>query len=243
MKKKVMHYILIIPTLLILAACSSIQLPGAQTSATAQNPAQNQAMNFANQPVESKLAIGLLKLEGSSNAVTAEQAKTMLPLWQAVKSLGKGSTTTSDEMTALYQQIQDALTPGQLQTIKDMNLTQDEIQTLMQQNGIQMPQPGAMGTPGAGLPSAAQTQIAQQRASGGGADFPGGGPGGAGGPPPDGGFPGGPGGGTGGSSSSGGTTQGTPQPGQTGRGGGMRGGMNFLFVDPLIKLMETRSAS
>jgi hypothetical protein len=233
MKNRVMYCILIIPTLLILAACSSIQLPGAQTSATAQN----QAINFANQPVESKLAIGLLKLEGSSNAVTAEQAKTMLPLWQAVKSLGAGNTTTSDEMTALYQQIQDALTPGQLQAIKDMNLTQDEIQMLIQQNGLQMPQPGAMGTPGAGLPSAAQTQIAQQRASG-GAEFPGGGPGGAGGPPPDGGFPGGPGGG-----SSGGTTQRTPQPGQPSRGGGMRGGMNFLFVDPLIKLLETRSAT
>lgn len=241
MNKKVLYLILTIPTLLILAACSSIQLPGASPAAAAQNQTQNQAVNFTNQPVESKLAIGLLKLEGSNNAVTVEQAKTLLPLWQAVKSLGTGSATTNDEMTALYQQIQDALTPGQTQAIKDMNLTQAEIQTLMQENGIQMPQPGAMRTPGAGLPSAAQTQIAQQRASGGGGDFPGGGPGGAGGPPPD--MAGGPGnaGGTGGSSGQ--TARGMPQPGQTGRGGGMRGGMNFLFVDPLIKLLETRSAS
>ena len=68
----------------------------------------------------------------------------------------------------------------------------------------------------------------RSRNSGGSA---GGGPGG--GPPAGGVFPGGP----GGFGDQGMSTTGTPQPGQANRSGGM--GMNSMFVDPLIKLLQT----
>ncbi len=157
MVRKSIYLLIIVPVLAALAACSSLNLPGT-TSATGQNQAQaasgstNAPANTANQPVESKLAVGTLKLEGTGNAVTAEQARTLLPLWKAVKSMSTSSTASPSEMTALYQQIQDAMTAQQVQAIKDMTLDQAATQDLMKQYNVQMPQ---MPTPNA-------TQMAQR---------------------------------------------------------------------------------
>lgn len=237
MLKRRINLLLIVLVAVALVACSSLKLSGTSASTSSQTTSgqnqQNPAANFANQPVESKLAIGTLKLEGTDKAITAAQAKTLLPLWKAVKSLNNSTTASNDEMTALYKQIEEAMTADQIAAIKSLSLSQTDLQALSQKYGVTMPQPGVnpQGTPQARSSSGT---TGGNNANGGG--FPGG-PGGA---PPDG---GGPGGVVGGQSalSNGTTAQRTPQAGQGARRFG--GGMNTMFVDPLIKILGTRAAA
>lgn len=247
MMKKKLNVLILLPLILILAACSSLKLPGASQSSgassnnsTTSQQGQNQSgqeFNMANQPIEQKLALGTLKLEGTGKAITAEQAKALLPLWKAVKTMSSSSNTSQDEMNALYKQIEEAMTADQVQAIKDLNISQDDLQALMKQYGIQAPQMGqrnASGTPVARSQSGTSGTGGAQ--AGGQGGFPGGD---AGGPPPDGGFPGG-----GQSSNTAGNSQGSAQgtPRARPAGGGFRGGVNFIFVDPLIKMLEQRVA-
>ena len=230
-----------------LAACSSLRLPGSAssqsgttanadtTSAQDQNP-QGQAFDMSQQPIEQKLAIGTLKLEGADNAITAEQAKALLPLWKAVKSMSADSNTSIEELNGLYEQIQESMTAAQIQAIQDLSLTPEETQALMQQYGVQMQAP--QGAPGNLSEEERATRIAEFRAQGGGQNN-GNFQGrrvmeGAGGPPPgdfvEGGQP---------------NMRQTPQANRTppaGRGNrGFGGGFNMLFVDPLIKVLEQRA--
>ncbi len=243
MRKKICTILIAAGLVFGLAACSSLPIAGASATAQPaqqQNPSQNQAgQNPGNMPIQGMLAMGTLTLEGSETAVTAEQAKELLPLWKAVKSLSASTTTSQDELTAVYQQIQETMTEQQVQAIKDMKLSQEDTQALMKKYGIEVPQidPSRLATRQA---SAGQNSGGAQ--SGGNGGFQagggsggdigmGGGPGGA--MPPDGGFQGGqmP------------NAQGTPQAGRTPRAGGFRGGMNTLFVEPLIKLLEERAGA
>lgn len=238
MRKITLLSIITLVSGLALAGCSvigSIQLPWSQPGS---GQGQNPALDFASQPVENKLAAGLLKLEGSDLAVTADQAKQMLPLWRAVRGLGRGTAATNDEMTGLYQQIQELLSPAQVQAIQALSLTQEELQAMMEQYGVRFA-PGGQGG-AAPDPSIRATRQAQ-RASGsqgsgqGGPGFDGGMPGGGGpgGMPPMGMDP---------NSSGQRQAQGTPQPNQARpAGSGFRAGMNYLFLDPLLKLLEQRA--
>lgn len=205
------------------------------TSTNQQAPAQGQPgqpPDMTNQPVEQKLAIGTLKLEGTANAVTAEQAKALLPVWKAVKAMSNDANASTDEINALYTQISESMTAEQIQAIKDMTISQDDIQALMKTYNIKMPQMGQGRM--AGTQTAGGTTGARDGAQAGG--MPGsdmGGPG-AGGPPPDiaSGMP---------SADQNGAapaSQRTPQVGRWNRG--FRGGFNNLFIDPLIKLLTER---
>ena len=241
LRKKPIVYLLL-PLVLILAACAGVQLPGttANSSASASSSSgttgqqgQGQPPSMANQPLEQKLALGTLRLEGTSNAITAGQAKTLLPLWKAVKSLSSSSNTSAAEMSAVYKQIEDTMTAQQVQAIKDLNLNQTDMQALMKQYGIQAPQM-PVGTP------VARSQSSSSGSSGSAAGQAG--DPGAGGPPPGadlggglppdaGGFPvGQP------------NAQGTPRVmGTPGARPGFGGGMNSMFIDPLIKTLEQRA--
>lgn len=48
-----------------------------------------------------KLALGTLKLEGTSQAVTAAQAAELLTLWEGYKSLSNSNTSSQVELDAL----------------------------------------------------------------------------------------------------------------------------------------------
>jgi hypothetical protein len=249
MKPKIAIPILLLCSMLIAAACASLKLPGTSSNAL-QNAQTPGAFDPRKMPVEMKLAVGTLKLEKTDQAVTPAQAKELLPLWKAVKSLSSSDTTTQEEVDGLYSQIKDTMTPEQVQAIEKMELTQDDFNALMKDLGIQFPQ-GGPGGPGEGMQNLSEseraTRVAQFRTQnqngsqggqqGGGSGFepggggfpPGGDPGGFGGPPGE--------GGTTGQGNS--TTRQTPGAGQrTGRRGL---GMNTLFVDPLIKMLETRA--
>jgi len=242
---------------LVLAACSGTQQASSsgqqsgsqQTSAQQANNSQladnqqasNQQTNSQQgtsapqaleQSFEEKLAVGTLKLEGTDQAVTAEQASTLLPLWKAVKSLSSSDTISQDEITALYDQIKEAMTDGQVQAIENLNLTQEDMTALMESLGIQSPQ----GNPANMDDNSRATRQAQMPAPS------------DGGQPPEGGAGGGPGGGPMGDMPGGGQPdmQGTPPAQQgtppAGMGGRRPGGINTLFVDPLIQLLEERAS-
>jgi len=101
----------------------------------------------------SQLMLGMLKLEGTDNAITAEQARTMLQVMQSLQ----GQVLKSDaERNAVWANIEAQLTPAQSSAIADLHLTQDDLQTWTRDNGQGMgagPMPGGagpQGTPGAG---------------------------------------------------------------------------------------------
>ncbi len=149
-------------------------------------------------PLAESLVIGTLKLQGTSNAVNATQAAALVPLWQAYAQLTSSNTAAQAEIDAVVTQIQQTLTPAQVQAITAMKLTRQDVFTEMSSLGLT--NGGANGTPGFSF---------TPRAGGGG----GGGFGfGDGGGPPPGGFGGG--GGGGGVPGAGGTTT-RPTPNAT----------------------------
>ena len=102
--------------------------------------------------VRNQLALGTLKLEGTANAITAEQAKELLPLWQAIVALSGNTTTAEEELTAVQNQIAAALQPAQLQAIGALQLTTTQLNAFYAEQGIVMPTPvpGVTKVPGSG---------------------------------------------------------------------------------------------
>jgi len=87
-------------------------------------------------PASAKLILGTFKLEGTENAVTAEQAAELLPLWQVYQSLTASDTAAQTEIDALVQQLQETMTSSQVKSIDAMNLTQNDVMTVMAEQNI-----------------------------------------------------------------------------------------------------------
>jgi hypothetical protein len=85
------------------------------------------------------LALGILELEGSGDAVTPEQASKMLPFWQMLASGGLRGDT---ESASVMKQIQDTLTAPQSTAITTMDLTSEDQQVWMEERGIELPEGG-----------------------------------------------------------------------------------------------------
>ncbi len=104
-----------------------------------------------------QLAAGMLKLDGTSNAITAQEAAKLLPLWQSLEQIESSATPsggfgTPGANTAMRQQmdaqitsIENAMPPEQIQAIMAMNLSRQDIFAAFQQAGI------ALGGPGGGF--------------------------------------------------------------------------------------------
>jgi hypothetical protein len=124
------------------------------------------------------LLLGTLKLDGTEQAITAEQAAELLPLWQVYQSLSVSGTAAQAEIDALVKQIQDTMTANQMKAISSLNLTQQDLMTAMQEQGV-----------GPSMQSAGASDSSADNAFGGGMTPPDGGGGGGpmGGSPPDGG--------------------------------------------------------
>lgn len=102
--------------------------------------------------LRNQLAYGSLKLEDTGYGITAEQAKVLLPLWQAVIALTGDETTAEEELTAVQNQISEAMTPEQLETIAAMQITNADLSAFYAENGITFPapEPGVTRVPGSG---------------------------------------------------------------------------------------------
>jgi hypothetical protein len=125
-----------------------------------------------------QVALGTIKLDGTENAITADQAKELLPLWETLQQMEGSDTAATQEKEALVSQIQETMSQTQMQAITALGLTRQDMFSIMQSQGQ------AVG----GTRSNSNTQSGSTSTNRG--FGPGGG--GFGGPPPDGGFGGNP---------------------------------------------------
>ena len=89
------------------------------------------ALNPRNQ-----LAIGTLKLAETAYPITTEQSKTLLPLWQAILVLESNPGSSSQELSAVQNQIMFSMTTDQLDAIVTFQLTNDHLLTIYNELGI-----------------------------------------------------------------------------------------------------------
>ena len=83
-----------------------------------------------------RLALSTFRLEATKDAVTPAQAAELLPLWQMI---GGGSLQGDAETQAVLKQIESKMSESQFAAIEAMELTWEDIQTWMQEQGIEMP--------------------------------------------------------------------------------------------------------
>ncbi len=158
---------IILTTIAFILLVSAAACGGQAAAATSTATAGAQSTNAST--LQSKLGAGILKLSGTDLAVTTDQAKTLLPLWKAVKSLSGANSTSTQEMTALYKQIQGALSADQLTAIEKMSWSPSDVSAIIQQYGTQT---GGTQTSGAQVSQAlsqAVSQAAQGQSQGSGA--------------------------------------------------------------------------
>ena len=149
---------------LLLASCSGTAAP-APTTGGDLYVSQNLPVDYEGAlPVRNQLALGTLELSQTDLAISAEQAQTLLPLWQALRSTQQAGGTAQAEVSALLTQIEAAMKPEQLQSIASMKLTFTNMQEWATANGITMGSGG--GTPGQGMGMSAEARATKQAAEG-----------------------------------------------------------------------------
>jgi hypothetical protein len=114
--------------------------------------------------LRSQLAFGIMKLDGTPNAVTPEQANVLIPFWQAIIALSGDSTTASEELTAVQDQIVATLTTEQLQSIAVMKITNVDLSAFYAEYGLVLPTPvpGVTKVPGSGSSKTEEEKAAAQ---------------------------------------------------------------------------------
>ena len=114
--------------------------------------------------LRSQLAYGTLKLADTPNAVTPEQAKTLIPFWQAIIALSGDETTASEELTAVQDQITAAMTEEQLKSIAAMQITNAGLSAFYAEYGVVLPTPipGVTKIPGSGSGKTEEEKAAAQ---------------------------------------------------------------------------------
>jgi len=112
---------------LILTACSSNASSAAGPAASGQGGG---ATGQLSAPMQ--VALGTIKLDGTENAVTPEQAKELLPLWETLQQLEGSDTAAIQEKEALVSQIQETMTQKQTQAISALNLSRQDMFSIMQ---------------------------------------------------------------------------------------------------------------
>lgn len=164
--KKLRYFVLILMIASILTACGSkeqntaseipaetgadnLNAPAISRSADPTEVSQNNTFNYEYEGALSNrllLAFGSLKLAETDNPITVEQAPQMLILWQAFDNLTRSGTSAEAEVEALISQIEQSFTSEQVLAINDMALTQVDIQTWAQENGITLGSGTGTGT-------------------------------------------------------------------------------------------------
>jgi hypothetical protein len=156
--------IAIVLVLALLAGCSSTHLSAGPELAASDEPQASAYLDTSYADaldVSGQLALGSLLLEETENAVTAEQAAALLPLWQAVRS---GTLQSEAETDAVWKQIEGAMTSEQLAAIQAMQLTADDLTSWAQSQGVNLeprqgfPMPGEDG----GLPPEVEDRLREQ---------------------------------------------------------------------------------
>jgi hypothetical protein len=148
----------------LVAGCGIIPGLGNNSNTPPSTPVGPINSNYPNaiSPAQ-QLILGTMNLQDNL-AVTPDEAAQLVPLWEAYQTLATSNTAAPQELQATLVQVEQAMTPDQVQAIVNMKLTRQDMGAILQQQGITF---GARGT---GTP----------RAFGGGGGGFGGGPGGGG---------------------------------------------------------------
>ncbi len=215
MKKTLIISIFLI---LILAACGS---QPANTEVTEPFADENAL------PAETLLMLGIVKLDETAQAVDADQASELLPLWKALRSLGEIETASQIEVDAVISQIQDTMTAEQMETITAMELSQENFAEVAEILGIETGFGGRSGNMTPEMQATAQAVRESGEAPSGGQS-------------PGGGLPG-----MGGGKGRAGGEELSPEARETAiaERGGARGagsGINPVFLDALIEFLENK---
>jgi len=155
-------------TLLVLAATLLAACGAGQPTATPEAASASESYVSAHLPtsyegalgVSGQLALGTMKLENTADAVSTEQAATLLPLWQALRS---EALQDVDEMNAVLRQIESTMDARQLEAIAAMQLTREDLLAWTQEQGLSLGSgevPGPLGE-GQVSPEARATRQAQ----------------------------------------------------------------------------------
>ncbi len=174
-------------------------------------------------PTETQIAVGTLKLAGTDQDVTAQQAEQLLILWQTYKQLSQSDTAAQAEVDGLVAQIQETMTAEQMTAITNMHITQQDVFTSMQ---------GATVT---ASNSTKGSTISLPSSSSNGGSMPAGGPGGA--PSDGGGMPMEMGGGASGSGT------GQTQNAQTSSGSRNLTKVPSVLVEAVIQSLQQKAAA
>jgi len=144
--KTLKTFVIILSLAVMVAACGAAPAPAQPATAPAAASSGGLVENYPDAlSVRNQLALGSLRLEGTANAVTAAQAAKLLPLWQALKTLAASSTSATEEVTAVQNQISAAMTPAQISAIASLKLTNAMLQTYYVEIGVSVastPEPG-----------------------------------------------------------------------------------------------------
>ena len=201
MNKKIFWITLTLFTLILTACASTAGTTGTAPSGTS---------SADELPAQTKLILGTINLEETDNAITAEQAKELIPMFYVLQDLNESDTAAQEEIDGLVNQIQETMTDEQVQAIDDMSLTRRDMFAITQG-----------GSAGSG-----SSDTSPATSAGGG---------GAGGPPDMGGMPGGmPGGGA---MPSTGTTS---ESGNTGAAPVMDTSAPSALFDAVIELLQKK---
>jgi hypothetical protein len=151
MRKKPMNkllWLLIGPLLILpLAACG-----GAEPAPDVAAPATLSEDYADAAGLRNQLALGLLRLEGTPQAVTPAQAGALLPLWQTLQTLAGSSVAAPEEIEALQDQIIASLAGEPVAAIAGLQLTNADLQAYYVEIGaaeVRTPEPGATPQSGA----------------------------------------------------------------------------------------------
>ncbi len=152
---------------LALSACNGNATPAPASSSTESFSSSNLDTTYEGAlSARNQLALGTLELEGSQNAVTAEQAEALLPLWQVLLNTQQSGTSAQAEVNTLLEQIESSMTTDQLASIKDMQLTQADLQAWATANGITLGSGAGGGQPGQGQGLSAEERATRQAQEG-----------------------------------------------------------------------------
>ena len=78
-----------------------------------------------------QLVVGTFMLEDLDLVVDVDLAATLVPYWKLFKTLLESDTTAQEEVDGLILEIQEVMTPDQVNYIVGLELTQEDLKTLI----------------------------------------------------------------------------------------------------------------
>jgi len=163
MKPRITITIILALATLLLAACGGGESPAPASLDADESSTLDTSYDNA-LAVRNQLALGTLNLEDTPQAVTADQAATLIPLWQALRGTMNSGAAAQAEVDALLKQIEGAMSAEQLSTIRAMKLTQGDLRAWAQSQGLSAGTGSGSGV-GSGQPSSGQGLSPEERAT------------------------------------------------------------------------------